>query len=124
MNDIFGRGRRREVWTVQLTYPNAMIPQHAHTFCAWSRRVRGTQVESRRGADLKDDSNEVVIERFEFGDYDDAAEFCRYTCQQFEKWSGDGMGRRFTIKVTGQIKFTDKTEGNIGAARSQARQAT
>ncbi len=118
MNEVFGHGRRREVWTVQLTYPKAMIPLHAHTFCAWSKRVRGKQVASRPGADLKDGNNDVVIERFEFGNYDDAAEFCRYTCQQFEKWSGDGMGHRFTIKLQGRVKFDDKTEGWIGSART------
>lgn len=121
MNDLFGHSRRREAWTVQLTYPKAMIPQHAQTFCAWSRRVRGKQIASRRGTDLKDDNNDVVIERFEFGNYDDAAEFCRYTCQQFEKWSGSGMGHRFTVKLHGRVKFDDKTEGWIGSARVQAK---
>lgn len=124
MNDLFGHSRHRETWTVQLTYPKAMIPQHAKTFCAWSRRVRGKQVASRRGTDLKDDNNDVVIERFEFGNYDDAAEFCRYTCQQFEKWSGDGMGHRYTIKLHGRVKFDDKSEGWIGSARTQAKEAT
>lgn len=124
MREVFGRARLREVWTVQLTYPRAMIPQHAHTFCAWSKRVRGKLSASRRGTDLKDDNADVVIERFEFANYDDAAEFCRYTSQQFEKWSGDGMGNRFTIKLQGRIKFSDKTEGRIGAARTQAKQAT
>ncbi|HWB10230.1 MAG TPA: hypothetical protein VG826_13450 [Pirellulales bacterium] len=124
MNEIFGRGHQREAWAVQVTYPRAMVPQHAQTFCAWSRRVRGKQIASRLGADLKDGHNDVVIERFEFGNYDDAAEFCRYTCQQFEKWSGAGKGHRFTIKVTGRTKFTDKTEGNIGSARAQTKEAT
>lgn len=123
MNDVLGHGRHRQAWTVQLTYPKAMIPPHAKTFCAWSRRVRGKQVASRPGADLKDDRNDVVIERFEFGNYDDAAEFCRYTNQQFEKWSGAGMGRRFTIKLHGRVKFDDKTEGKVGSARTQAKEA-
>ena len=124
MNEIFGRGQQREAWTVQLTYPRAMIPQHAQTFCAWSRRVRGKQIASRKGADLKDGNNDVAIERFEFGNYDDAAEFCRYTRQQFEKWSGAGKGHRYTIKITGRTKFTDKSEGQIGSARAQSREAT
>ena len=124
MNEIFGRGRQRETWTVQVTYPRAMIPQHAQTFCAWSRRVRGKQVASRPGTDLKDGNNDVVIERFEFANYDDAAEFCRYTCQQFEKWSSTGKGHRFTIKITGRTKFSDKTEGQIGSARTQPKEAT
>lgn len=123
MNDLFGRSRRRESWTVQLTYPKAMIPLHAKTFCAWTRRVRGKQTASRRGADLKDGDNEVVIERFEFGNFDDAAEFCQYTRQQFDKWSGVGMGRRFTIKLYGRVKFDDKTEGKIGSARSPDKDA-
>ena len=124
MNDVFGHSRRREAWTVQLTYPKTMIPPHAQTFCAWSRRVRGKQVASRPGTDLKDGNNDVVIERFEFANYDDATEFCRYTCQQFEKWSGDGMGHRFTIKLHGRVKFDDKTEGSIGSARTQTKEAT
>ncbi|HEX7377212.1 MAG TPA: hypothetical protein VF278_08870 [Pirellulales bacterium] len=123
MNDIFGHSRHRQAWTVQLTYPKAMVPPHAHTFCAWSKRVRGKQVASRRGADLKDDSNTVVIERFEFHDFEDAAEFCRYTNQQFEKWSGEGMGHRYTIKIHGRFKFDDKTEGRVGSARMQAKPA-
>lgn len=116
--DLLGGIQRREEWTVQLTYPQAMVPQHAETFCSWARRLRGKLLETRPAADLKDDQSVVVIEKFEFGNQEDAAEFCRYTCQALEKWSGACTDRRYTLKLRGRIKFDGKHEGRIGSARA------
>lgn len=116
--DLLGGIQRREEWTVQLTYPQAMVPQHAETFCSWARRLRGKLLETHPAADLKDDQSVVVIEKFEFGNQEDAAEFCRYTCQALEKWSGACTDRRYTLKLRGRIKFDGKHEGRIGSARA------
>ncbi|HUY35602.1 MAG TPA: hypothetical protein VMV69_22855 [Pirellulales bacterium] len=116
MNDLFGKSYNREEWTVQLTYPQTMIAQHATTFCGWSSKLRGTLAESTAGKDTKDGDCEVVIQRFEFTNYDDAAEFCRYTRGQFDKWSGAGHARRYTMKIRGRVKFDDKTEGRVGSS--------
>lgn len=115
---LLGGIQRREEWTVQLTYPQAMVPQHAETFCSWARRLRGKLLETHPAADLKDDQSVVVIEKFEFGNQEDAAEFCRYTCQALEKWSGACTDRRYTLKLRGRIKFDGKHEGRIGSARA------
>lgn len=123
--DLAGGGlvdaaHRREEWTVQLSYPQAMVPQHAETFCSWARRLRGKLLDARPAADLKDDQSAVVIEKFEFGNQEDAAEFCRYTCQALEKWSGACTERRYTMKLRGRIKFDGKHEGRIGSARARS----
>jgi hypothetical protein len=121
MNDVFGNSQNRVEWSVQLTYPKAMIAQHAPTFCGWSGKLRGTLAESTPGRDTKDGNCDVVIERFVFANYEDAAEFCRYTRGQFEKWSGPGHTHRFTMKIRGRIKFDDKTEGRVGSSHPSAK---
>ena len=121
MNDWISGARRREEWSVQLTYPRSMVPPHTESFCSWARRLRGKLAESKRGLDLKDGQADVVIERFRFTNYEDASEFCRYTCQALDKWSGGDADRRYTIKLRGRIKTDAKSEGRIGSARAQAR---
>lgn len=120
MSDPVGDAHRREEWTVQLTYPQAMVPQHAETFCSWARRLRGKLLESKQAADLKDGQSVVVVEKFAFGNQEDAGEFCRYTCQALEKWSGACTERRYTMKLRGRIKFDGKHEGRVGSARARA----
>jgi hypothetical protein len=118
MNDLFGNSKSREEWSVILTYPKAMIPRHATTFCGWSSKLRGTLAETAYGKDTKDDDCEVVIQRFEFDNYVDTAEFCRYTRAQFKKWSGPGRRRRFKMRIRGRVDFDDKTAGHVGASHS------
>lgn len=116
MHTLFGNDRQEEEWVAQVSYPKSMVPQHAQTFCGWSKKLRGTLIESKVSADLKDDNAEVVIERFEFRNYEDLAEFCRYTSMQLDKWSGAGAQHRYTIRVRGRVKFDDKIDGRVGAS--------
>ncbi|HEX5445043.1 MAG TPA: hypothetical protein VFW87_14490 [Pirellulales bacterium] len=118
--DLVAAAHRREEWTVQLSYPQAMVPRHAESFCSWARRLRGKLIDARPAADLKDDQSVVVIEQFEFRNQEDAAEFCRYTCQALEKWSGACTERRYTMKLRGRIKFDGKHEGRVGSARARS----
>jgi hypothetical protein len=123
MSDWVSGARRREEWSVQLTYPRSMVPPHTESFCSWFRRLRGKLAVSKRGLDLKDDKADVIIEKFSFANYDDACEFCRYTCQALDKWSGGDADRRYTIKLRGRIKTDAKSEGRVGSGRAQARVA-
>ena len=118
MNDLFGNRTNRQEWSVVLTYPKEMIARYTTTFCGWSSKLRGTLAETAFGKDTKDSDCEVVIQRFNFDNYVDMAEFCRYTRAQFKKWSGPGRRRRFKMRIRGRVAFDDQTEGRVGASQS------
>jgi hypothetical protein len=114
MKDVFGHSRTSQQWTVQVTYPRAMRPRHTDTFCTWWTKTGATLGSVRSGTDTKDGDGEVLIELFLFDGFEQAKSFCSYTCSQFDKWSGPGSEGRYTVKLRGQVKFKDKTEGRVG----------